>query len=41
MLVERKAMTRFISLSIAAGLLLTAAVLAACNTGSALYISSI
>jgi len=37
--VERTAMIRFISLGIAAGLLLTAAVLAACNSGSALYIS--
>jgi hypothetical protein len=40
-LVERKTMMRFISLSIAAGLLLTAAVIAACNTGSALYISGV
>ena len=38
-LVERKIMIRVISLGIAAGLLVTAAVLAACNSGSALYIS--
>jgi hypothetical protein len=41
MLVERKAMVRFLSLTIAAGLLLTAAVVATCNVGSALYISGV
>jgi len=40
-LVERKAMMRFVSLSIAAALLLTAAVVAACNTGSTLYITGV
>lgn len=38
-LVERRVMIKFVSLGIAAGLLVTAAVLAACNSNSGLYIT--